>query len=79
MESQLLKIWRFLSYQCKFEPISKLSAVFANLCLRFKKDDKMLKQATGTMILLVYTLDQYGDLIGVTYQMNNIKEETDTT
>ena len=36
---------------------------------------KMFKRATGTMILPAYV----GFLIGFTYKMKNIKEETDAT
>ena len=39
----------------------------------------MLKQATETMIMLVYVGSIYGDLIGFTNKMKNMKAETDTT
>ena len=41
-------------------------------------DYKMFKQATGSMILLVY-VGINSDLIGFTYKMKNIEAETDTT
>ena len=40
---------------------------------------KTLKQATGTMIPLVYVGSCNSDLIGFTYKMKKIKAEVDTT
>ena len=41
-------------------------------------DCKTFKQATGTMIPLVY-VGSISDLIGFTYKMNKVKAEVDTT
>ena len=42
-------------------------------------DSKTFKQATGTMIPLVYVGSCNSDLIGFTYKMKKIKAEVDTT
>ena len=44
-----------------------------------QNDYKTLKQATGTMIPLVYVGSCNSDLIGFTYKMKKIKAEVDTT
>ena len=43
-----------------------------------ENENKTLKQATGTMIPLVYVGSCNSDLIGFTYKMKKIKAEVDT-
>ena len=61
--------------------ILPLSGEFHSFIVRGKKENdyKTLKQATGTMIPLVYVGSCNSDLIGFTYKMKKIKAVVDTT